>query len=96
VAADGNPEPRLREELADVMARLAAGGGGSSQCVERMLVLTEPPRLDAGEITDKGYVNQVAVRERRTEAVALLARRPAPGEDLPPQVVLRRAAEPAR
>jgi len=28
--------------------------------------------VDAGEITDKGYVNQRAVLERRTAAVAML------------------------
>jgi feruloyl-CoA synthase len=91
VDADGVPEPALADELAAAMERLAAAGGGSSQCVERMLVLVDPPRLDAGEITDKGYVNQVAVRERRADAVALLARRPLPGQRPPPQVVVRRA-----
>lgn len=38
--------------------------------MERLLVLVEPPVLDAGEITDKGYVNQRAVRERRSADVA--------------------------
>jgi feruloyl-CoA synthase len=60
------------------MQRLAAEGGGSSQCVERLLVLREPADLDAGEITDKGYVNQRAVRERRTAEVAALSTDPAP------------------
>jgi feruloyl-CoA synthase len=42
-------------------------------------VLTEPAQLDAGEITDKGYVNQAAVRERRAGDVARLhADAPAP------------------
>jgi feruloyl-CoA synthase len=58
------------------MARLAAGGGGSSQCVERLLVLTEPAQLDTGEITDKGYINQRAVRNRRADLVALLTAEP--------------------
>jgi feruloyl-CoA synthase len=66
------------------MQRLAAEGGGQSQSVERVMVLAEPPQLDAGEITDKGYVNQRAVRERRAADVALL------GQDPPPsRVVLR-------
>jgi len=78
VAADGVPEDSLRAELAAAMQRLAAQGGGSSQCVERLLVLTEPAQLDAGEITDKGYVNQVAVRSRRTDLVALLNADPRP------------------
>jgi feruloyl-CoA synthase len=73
---DGTPDPSLRAELAATMARLAAEGGGSSQCVERMLVLREPAGLDAGEITDKGYVNQRAVRERRSDDVVLLSADP--------------------
>jgi feruloyl-CoA synthase len=37
--------------------------------------LTEPPSIDAGEITDKGYINQRAVLARRKERVdALFAR----------------------
>ena len=80
VAADGVPEDSLRAELAAAMQRLAAQGGGSSQCVERLLVLTEPAQLDAGEITDKGYVNQVAVRNRRTDLVALLNADPRPSQ----------------
>ena len=52
----------------------------SSQCVERLLVLTRPPRLDAGRITDKGCVNQAAVRDRRADLVALLTADPPPDE----------------
>jgi feruloyl-CoA synthase len=84
VDANGIPDQALRAELAAAMQRLAAESGGSSQCVERMLVLTEPAQLDAGEITDKGYVNQAAVRERRAGLVAALAAAP-----VPPQVVIR-------
>jgi feruloyl-CoA synthase len=43
--------------------------------------------MDAGEITDKGYVNQRAVRERRAELVALLSVDPPPA-----RVVVRKAA----
>jgi feruloyl-CoA synthase len=65
----GLPEDSLREEITAGLNRLAAQGGGSSQRVERVLILTTPPDLDAGEITDKGYVNQRMVRERRAELV---------------------------
>ena len=84
VDADGVPDDGLRAELVQTMERLAAHGGGSSQRVERLLVLREPPALDAGEITDKGYVNQRAVRERRVDLIALLSADPPP-----PQVVVR-------
>jgi feruloyl-CoA synthase len=72
----GVPDQSLRSELVATMQRLAAEGGGSSQCVERLLVLREPAGLDAGEITDKGYVNQRAVRERRSDDVVLLSAEP--------------------
>jgi len=34
--------------------------------------MAEPPSLDAGEITDKGYINQRAVLARRANLVAKL------------------------
>jgi feruloyl-CoA synthase len=42
-----------------------------------VLLLEDPPDLDAGEITDKGYVNQRAVLERRCDAVERLFAEPA-------------------
>lgn len=36
------------------------------------MFLASPPDLDAGEITDKGYINQRAVLARRADEVALL------------------------
>jgi len=42
---------------------------GSSMRIKRVLLLTEPPSIDANEITDKGYINQQAVLERRSEIV---------------------------
>ena len=81
---DGVPDDGLRADLVRTLERLAAAGGGSSQRVERLLVLREPAALDAGEITDKGYVNQRAVRERRAELVAQLSDEPPPA-----RVVLR-------
>jgi feruloyl-CoA synthase len=57
---------RLREGL------LAMRGGGSSQSPTRALLLKDPPSVDAGEITDKGYVNQRAVLTRRAAEVLSL------------------------
>jgi feruloyl-CoA synthase len=37
-----------------------------------MLVMNEPPSIDANEITDKGYINQRAVLERRAALVEKL------------------------
>jgi feruloyl-CoA synthase len=50
--------------------------GGSSRCVRRLAIMTEPPSLDAGAITDKGYVNQRAVLERRAGLMAGLQAEP--------------------
>ncbi len=53
---------------------------GSSRRIRRVLVMTEPPSIDAGEITDKGYVNQRLVIDRRANLVdALYAEPPGPG-----------------
>jgi feruloyl-CoA synthase len=43
-------------------------------------VLTTPPSLDAGEITDKGYVNQrEAQTHRATDVASLFTPEPGPG-----------------
>jgi feruloyl-CoA synthase len=49
-----------------------AQAGGSSSRIARVVLLTEAPSLDAGEITDKGYINQRAVLERRDDDVKRL------------------------
>jgi feruloyl-CoA synthase len=43
-------------------------------------MLTTPPSLDTGEITDKGYVNQrVAQDHRAADVAALFSPEPGPG-----------------
>jgi feruloyl-CoA synthase len=69
----------LGERIAGVLRALRDEGAGSSQCPACALVLAEPPNLDAGEITDKGYINQRAVLTRRAAEVARLHAR-APGD----------------
>jgi len=44
----------------------------SSTRVTRLMVMSEPPSIDANEITDKGYLNQRAVIERRAALVEKL------------------------
>ncbi len=81
---DGRPDDDLRRDIRSALQRLADEGGGASQRVERLLLLTEPAVLDAGEITDKGYVNQRAVRERRADLVAVVT-----ADDPSPHVLTR-------
>jgi len=45
---------------------------GSSNRIARALILEEPPSLDAGEVTDKGTINQRAVLARRQALVRKL------------------------
>jgi feruloyl-CoA synthase len=62
----------LAQRAEAALAALRAEGGGSSQTPARWRWLTEPPNADAGEITDKGYVNQGAVLQRRSAEVEAL------------------------
>ncbi len=79
------PEPLERliarpEIRACLMAGLAehnrANPGGSTR-IRRVLLMTEPAAIDAGEITDKGYINQRAVLARRADLVERLYAEPA-------------------
>jgi len=69
-AKDVAPEA-LRARIAAALRTLAADGG-SSMHPTRALVTAEPPSIDANEITDKGYINQRAVLERRAALVERL------------------------
>jgi feruloyl-CoA synthase len=71
-AAAQLPREALHAHIAHGLAALCADGGGSSQSPARALVLDEPPSTDAGEITDKGYLNQRAVLQRRAAHVEAL------------------------
>jgi len=76
-------DPALRAHLADRL-RVMNRGAGSALRVERLLLLATPPDIDAGEITDKGYINQRAVRERRGAEVERLFADPVPDEVITP------------
>ena len=70
----------LREHLARALARLNSEAGSASR-IERLLLLEAPPSLDAGEITDKGYLNQRRCLECRAGDVARLYAEP-PGPEV--------------
>lgn len=77
--AAGDPEKGLAALTADLKRKAAAFNAseqGSSRRIKRLRVMTEPPSIDAGEITDKGYVNQRLVISRRADLVQSLYAEP--------------------
>lgn len=64
--------PELRAACVERLAALVAESTGSSNRVDRILLLVEPPSIDANEITDKGSINQRAVLARRAHLVEAL------------------------
>ncbi|GKY86863.1 feruloyl-CoA synthase [Sinisalibacter aestuarii] len=62
----------LRDEISGRLAAYNAGATGASLRVPRAMVMIEPLDLDRGEVTDKGSVNQRAVRSHRADLVAAL------------------------
>ena len=61
--------PAPREELVRRLRSFAARSTGSSNRIARLMVLEEPPSLDAGEMTEKGTINQRAVLTHRAALI---------------------------
>jgi feruloyl-CoA synthase len=59
----------VRARVRQALLAWNAKNPGSSTRIQRLLLLCEPPSIDAGEITDKGYTNQRAVVMRRAADV---------------------------
>jgi feruloyl-CoA synthase len=64
--------PRVQEVIRSSLASHNRNAGGGSNRIVRAIMLRDPPSVDAGEITDKGYINQRAVLERRAKLVDML------------------------
>ncbi|HML14054.1 MAG TPA: hypothetical protein VK456_12165, partial [Xanthobacteraceae bacterium] len=62
----------VRAHLCAAIARWNATETGTSHRIARVLLLAAPPSIDENEITDKGYINQRRVLERRAAEVARL------------------------
>ena len=71
------PREEIAEDVRLALRALKSEGGGSSQTPVRALLLPDAPSMAAGEITDKGYINQRLVLQRRAAEVEALYASPA-------------------
>jgi feruloyl-CoA synthase len=55
-----------------IVNELAKSGTGSANRIARLCLLSEPPTIDKGEITDKGSINQRSVLTHRADTVTAL------------------------
>ena len=62
----------LQAAFATRLAAFARAASGSSTAIRRIVVLHEAPSIDAGEVTDKGSINQRAVLAHRAGLVEAL------------------------
>ena len=65
-------DSRVIQRVQHGLQSLARNAEGNSTVATRALLMEEPPSIDAGEITDKGYINQRAVLTRRAGLVERL------------------------
>jgi feruloyl-CoA synthase len=77
-AADLVNDARVRAAFKERLRSFAATATGSSNRVVAAILLAELPSLDAGEITDKGSINQRAVLRCRAPLLADLYASPPP------------------
>ncbi len=62
----------VRQRMQAVIDELARQATGSANRIARALLLSEPPSIDKGEVTDKGSINQRAVLKHRDALVQAL------------------------
>jgi feruloyl-CoA synthase len=67
--ADALNHEAVRNHVTLALDELRRTGSGTSTFAQRALLMTEPPAVDGGEITDKGYINQAAVLKNRAHLV---------------------------
>ena len=64
--------PAVLAKFQDIVNELAKTATGSANRIARLCLLSEPPTIDKGEITDKGSINQRSVLAHRSDTVAAL------------------------
>ena len=70
--ADVLNSPAVVAKFQQIVDTLAQGATGSANRIARLCLLSEPPTIDRGEITDKGSINQRAVLTHRADTVEAL------------------------
>lgn len=73
-AAQTMDQAILHAALSEKLAAAAKDASGSATRVRRIIVLSEQPSFDRGEVTEKGSLNQRAMRSNRATSVAQLYR----------------------
>lgn len=63
---------QLHTALRDNLRRAAEQATGSATCVRRALILRDQPSFDKGEVTEKGSLNQRAMRANNANKIAEL------------------------
>jgi feruloyl-CoA synthase len=76
--------PAVLAHFQQVLNQLAANATGSANRVARLVLLSEPPSIDKGEVTDKGSINQRAVLKHRDALVHAFHNNLTPNTLLPP------------
>lgn len=79
-----NASPAIVDEVRRKLAEYNAANRGASEAVRAIRLLSEPPQLDRGEITDKGSINQRAVRDHRQHELKALYSKTGDGCTLTP------------
>jgi feruloyl-CoA synthase len=62
----------VRQAITDGLMQHNAANPASSTSITRFLILDEPPDPTKNEVTEKGYINQQAVRQHRASDIARL------------------------
>lgn len=70
--------PEIIQAVREGLARHNAENPNAAARIDRVLLLPEAPRVDAGEITEKGYINQSRSQALRADDVERLFADPAP------------------
>ncbi|MGA9882826.1 MAG: feruloyl-CoA synthase [Candidatus Acidiferrales bacterium] len=61
--------PAVTQTISELLESFAKQATGNSNRVVRAMLMDEPPSMDAGEITDKGSLNQKIILDRREALV---------------------------